>query len=74
MEISQEKAKEYQQIAALSCLALDEILLISNTYENIEEFIKYIKMKKEDINNMISDPEKREQVYNTHCLIFSLNK
>lgn len=73
-EISQEKALEYMQVAALLALDIDilhDISIQKNglTLEQLVDQIKHLHKMKEDV---INDAKNRKSRYDACCLLFSL--
>ena len=71
MDITQEKALEYQQVAALACLDIDLLSDICEqedmTLERLKAQIRLVKGNKDD---MISDPRSRNKRYTAATLVF----
>ncbi len=70
-EISQDKALEFMQVAALVCLDLDLLAEVAEdddlTVDELRKQIKYVAGKKDKI---IADPVERQQRYGAGCAIF----
>lgn len=69
-QISQEKAHEYRQVAALVCQDLDCLLAACNICKNFDELkgqIAHVHKMKEEL---ITNKEVREDRYNAFCSIW----
>lgn len=75
MEISQDKALEYMQVAGLLALDLDMLLDVSKqknmTLEKLQNQIAHIHKMKEDV---INDPKVRKMRYDACSFLFSLTR
>lgn len=73
MEISQELAKEYKEVAALVCMDLDLLqMTVKRKDMTIEDIRAQIDLVVEMKNQLISDAEHRESRYNASAFLFSL--
>ena len=70
--INQEKALEYQQMAALTCIGIDLLADIAETKGiTRQELREQIKLLKEDKDTWINNPKERQKRYAAGSFIFN---
>lgn len=69
--INQEQAREYQEMAALACLALDMLANDSGEFEDTKEMLEYIKFVNDDIVECQTNTELRQQKFEGMLMIFN---
>ncbi len=71
-EISQEKAREYMEIAALVCLDLDVLKDIAECRNmTAQQLVKQILHTHKQKENLINDQKAREMRYGSASLVFA---
>lgn len=71
MSMNNEKAIEYQQVAALLSLDIDVLCEFLDSDITVEELKAQIILLKENRDSMIADPEVRKRRYNAAAMIFN---
>lgn len=71
--LTQEKATEYQQVAALVCMDLDMLKILSERSDmTLEELKEHISIIVENKEQLINDSKIRQSRYQAASLVFGL--